>query len=283
MSLKISEMILQRKDQAKDLSAGVSACIDEIAAGYSAYLTHAVGEGEPPVDTRQQLELVQRSIGLELEALEGRDDKVVDKHRDNTMGSQDINVVADKVVAKMRYVRNACRAFGPDGMERSSTKDEFPSRPLKIYERADMMQTSLRSSDLGLKPKIEIAGSDGDLSGIAPDPLKLADLLEPEKSELGELLNERYLDKRQGLDFRSYRQKGIRKFDKNMRGLVRIIQGTLLLAGRDDLVDRFSTKLRRFTRRPAPALAADAIESSTAEVAAPSESESAASSESAQD
>lgn len=265
MTLKISEMISQRKDQAKDLSAGVSACIDEISAGYSAYLSSQQQEGEPAIDTRQHLELVRRSIDAERKGLELLDTKVVGKSQDTTKGSQDIDEVAGKMVAKLRYVRNACRAFGPEGMKRSATRAEFPRRPLRILERAELIQTSLRKPDLGLKPMIDVEGLDEEFGGVAPDPAKLADILEPEKTRLGDLLDGRYTNKREDLDFRSHRADGIKEFDRRMRGLVHIIRGTLVLAGRDDLVARFSTALRRFTRRPK--LVDDDIQGQTTEVA----------------
>jgi hypothetical protein len=254
MTLKISNQISQRKDLGGDLAAGVESVLDEIAAGYGAYLAPALAEGEQPVDSRQQLVLLRRKILGHVDDLDEADGGVVEKVHGTDKVRTEIDDLASAVVSKMRSVRHTTRgAFGADGVARTGLKGKVSTRPLKVYERARLVQSSLQNPDLGLKPALKVVGNGGpvvEAEGTGLRPADLAAELEPEVTQLGQRLTAQYAEKRGDVDARYRRKNGIKTFDRNIRAIVRILQGTLVLAGREDLAKRFTAKLPRFIRRP---------------------------------
>ena len=73
--------------------------------------------------------------------------------------------------------------------------------------------------------------------------------LEPELSEFGELVEGRHQENRKSAEVRSRHRRVIQEFDRDVRAIVRMAQGLLRLAGRDDLAERFRAILRRVSRR----------------------------------
>lgn len=248
MPIKISEMISQRKDLANDLSAGIVANLDSVVTGYESFLAQTAAEGDPPVNVRQQLVQLRLSIDANREILEGFDDGVVDKILNTDKVSSEVSVLTEKVTKKLRFARDTTRnLFGPAALERTALKEPLPRRPLRISERAQLVQSSFLSPKLNIQPVIDLSKTGEE---NAWTPAILAQAFEPESSQLDFVLGARYAGNRENIGARALRQEGIKQFDRNMRGIVRIVQGMFLLADRDDLVTRFSTSLRRFTRRP---------------------------------
>ncbi len=270
MTLKISEMISQRLDLANVLVAGIDTSLDEVGSGFDDYFAPVLAEGEEPFDARRQLVLIRRKVVGRRETLVALNADVVAQIHDKSKVRVDVDDLADVVVDKLRSVRHTCRGlFGPDGVARSGLRGRFPERPLRVHERAELVQTSLRNPDLGLKPRLKVVATNGDgeeEKGLTP--ADLAEELEPEVTLLGEALKARYAENREEMSARSLRRRGIEDFDKEIRALVSIVRGIFQLAGREDLAERFSTALRRYTRRskkdetePAPAPEAEPFDS----------------------
>ena len=253
MTLKISEQVSQRKDLGNDLSAGIGAVLDDVASGYGNYFAPVLAEGEQSFDARQQLVLIQRRIDGHVQDLDELDVGVVEKVHDTDKVRFEIDDLAKTVVSKTRSVRHTIRGgFGNDGVARAGLKGNYSTRPLRVYERGRLVQASLQNPDLGLKPVLNVvAGGDGRVEEEAKVlvPADLAAELEPELTQLGERLKVRYSEKIEDLDARYLRQTGIEEFDRNIRAIVRIVQGIFVLAGREDLADRFTARLPRFIRR----------------------------------
>lgn len=253
MTLKISEQISQRRDLGNDISAGIDAAIEDVSSGFGEYLSPVVAEGEEQIDTRHQLVLIRRRVDGHVNDLDALDAGVVEKVHDTDKARLDVDGLSDFVVSTMRSVRHTVRgAFGPDGVARTGLRGRFPSRPLRVYERGRLVQTSLRNPDLGLKPALKVvAKGEGQVEEEGPGlkPSDLAAEFEPALTQLGDTLKARYADKREDIDARYLRQNGIKTFDRHIRGIVRILQGIFVLAGRDDLARRFTTRLPRFIRR----------------------------------
>ena len=77
----------------------------------------------------------------------------------------------------------------------------------------------------------------------------MAAKLEPELSELGDLVGDRHEENRKGADVRLRRRRALEEFDRDVRAIVRTAQGLFRLAGRDDLADRFQPILQRVSRK----------------------------------
>lgn len=251
MSLKISEMISQRLDQANALVAAIDTSLDEVGSGFGDYLAPVVAEGEEPFDARRQLVLIRRKVVGRKENLVALNADVVGQIHDKSKARVDVDGLADAVVGTLRSLRHTIRGlFGNDAVVRAGLRGRFPERPLRVHERAELVQSTLGNPDLGLEPVLKVAAESGDgekKEGVTP--ADLAQEFEPELTLLGEALSTRYTEDRQDTSARSLRRRGITDFDKEIRALVGIVRGMFQLAGRDDLAKRFSTALRRYTHR----------------------------------
>lgn len=253
MTQKISEQVSQRKDLGNDLSARIGASLDEVAFGYGAYLSPVVAEGEQPIDSRQQLVLLLRRVDGHVQDLDALDAGVVAKVHDTDKVRSDVGDLTNVVVSTMRSMRHTVRGgYGPDGVARTGLKGDISRRPLRVYERARLVQASLENPELGLKPVLKVVGNgDAEVEADAKilAPADLAAAFEPALTQLGQQLRVRYAEKVEDIDARYLRQKGIKEFDRHIRAIVRIVQGIFVLAGREDLAQRFTTSLPRFVRR----------------------------------
>ena len=246
MSLKFSEMTALRVDVALNLEAGFTHYLDEMTEGYGVFVTPLLEEGETVPDIRFHLEILKRGVANGRRRLQDAAPGIIDQtHEDAKVSSS----IADRMKAlegKLRQVRHMCRGiYGLGGVERLGLKQEPPRAASRIYEHAKTVKTSLLKPDLGLEPLIEIEVGEG----IATPPEQMAARLEPELSELGELVDDRHQENRKSVDIRLRRQQVFRDFDSGVRAIVRTTQGLLRLAGRDDLAERFRAILRRATRR----------------------------------
>ena len=267
MSVKFSEMTALRIDLARNLEAGFDTYLESIAGGYGAFVTPLLEEGQTAPDIRPHLELLKRGVAHRRERLEGLDDGVVGQSHEDAKVRAELDLRLDAVDGKLRLVRHVCRGiFGSDGVARAGLREEPPRGAWRLYEHGKTVQESLENPDLGLKPLIEL-----DLGeGAEPPQAQLADQLEPELTELGELVGDRHQENRKGDDVRSRWRREIHDFDHDVRAIVRTTQGILRLAGRDDLAERFRPILRRSLRRIKKAEAEEAAEeqSAAAEAAA---------------
>lgn len=245
MPVKDTEMVARRVDLAKNLSAGIDAYAAEVAVGHADYLAPALGEGETVFDTRQQLVLMSRRATQHRQTLESLDDGVlVQTHlTDNVRFS--IEKLMGVVDGKLRAIRHTVRgAFGPAGVRRVGLAGRFPAKASGLYRRARLVQMSLRQPGLALDPVLD---SPGDEPTITPSVL--ADKLEPELSQLGGFVDSRHAEIRVDDGVRSRRREAVAEFDRGISAIVLIVKGILRAAGRDDLVARFRSTLRRAGHR----------------------------------
>ena len=165
-------------------------------------------------------------------------------------------------------------------LARVGLKREPPRAAARLHEHGATVKASLENPALGLKPLIVIETGDD----VAEPHKQLASQLEPELTELGELVGGRHQENRKSADVRSQRRRVIQEFDRDVRAIVRTAQGLFRLAGRDDLAERFRPILRKISRRVDKAKAEEAAErpaeasepegepaTPTAETAAPEE------------
>ena len=152
-----------------------------------------------------------------------------------------------------------CLATAREYAVAGGLQGNFPRSSSKLYEKALLVQTSLADLDLGLEPLIVVSEDDP-----ANTPVCLANQLEPELTALGRLLDTQSVENRESADVRSRRRQVIRTFDHNIRAIIRMTQGMLRLAGRDDLARRFRPTLRRIVRRLRPAQADAGAEAASA-------------------
>ncbi len=246
MAPKFSEMTALRVDLAHNLEAGFDNYLDTVANGYGAFVAPLLEEGETAPDIRFQLELLKRGVAHRRQRLEGLDDGVVGQSLEDAKVRAELERRMDRVDGKIRLVRHFCRGyFGADGVRRTGLKGEPPRGAWRLHEHGKTVKASLDNPDLGLKPQIELELGEG----AEPPQAQLAQQLEPELSELGELVGGRHQENRKSADVRSRWRLEIRDFDHDVRATVRTTQGLLRLAGRDDLAERFRPILRRIVRR----------------------------------
>ena len=135
--------------------------------------------------------------------------------------------------------------FGPKSLERVGLRDQPERGSVNLHQQGLTVKASLEKPDLGLLPELEINTGEG----VEPPSVQLAAQLEPELSELGQLIAGRHQENRRAADVRSRRRQVIEEFDRDVRAIVRTAQGMFRLAGRDDLAARFRPILRRVLRR----------------------------------
>ncbi len=265
MALKFSEMSALRIDLAHNLEAGFDHYLDTIADGYGAFVTPLLEEGETAPDIRFQLELLKRGVAHRRLRLEILDGGVVGQSLDDAKVRAEIGRRMGRVDGKIRLVRHFCRGyFGAHGVRRTGLKGEPPRGAWRLYKHGQTVKASLLNPDLGLQPLIELELGEGTETPQA----QLANQLEPELTELGELVDGRHQENRKSADVRSRWRLELHGFDHDVRATVRTTQGLLRLAGRDDLAERFRPILRRIVRRIQKAQAEEAEAAETDETAA---------------
>lgn len=246
MAVKFSEMSALRVDLARNLEAGFDDYLEDVAEGYNQFVAPLLEEGETTPDIRFQLEVLKRGVVRGRKRLRSIGSGVIDRTYDGDKVRAEVQQSMDGVTEKLRQVRHFCRGmFGPAGVERVGLKKEPPRGAARLYEHGQAVKAGLENPDLGLEPGIEIETGEG-----IPSPQEqLAARLEPELSELGELVGDRHRKNRSDAALRSQQRRAIRDFDTDVRAIVRMAQGMFRLAGRDDLADRFRPLLRRVVRR----------------------------------
>ncbi len=98
-----------------------------------------------------------------------------------------------------------------------------------MYRLGLVVKASLENSALGLTLLLELELGSEEVAGA---PAQLVAQLEPELSELGELVTVRHQERRKTVDIRLQRQQLIQDFDHDIRGVVRMAQGMFRLASR---------------------------------------------------
>ncbi len=246
MALKFSEMAARRVDLARNLEAGFDNYKPEIAAGYEKFVVPLLEEGETAPDIGFEMELMKRGIARSRRQLRDYDSPLLEQKHEDAKVSARIEERRLAVEGKVRLVRHICRGmFGEKGVARVGLQEEPPHGAFRLFEHAETVKKSLENPDLGIEPLIEFETGEG-----VPTPAaQLAARLEPELSELGDLVGHRHEENRKSADLRSRRQSAIEQFDHDVRAIVRTAQGMFRLAGRDDLAGRFRPLLKRVTRR----------------------------------
>ncbi len=279
MALKFSEMVTLRFDLARNLEAGFDNYTEEISNGYSSYVSPLLEEGEVAPDIGLQLQLMKRSLAQGRERLKNFNDPVFVQTHEEARVRAELERRQNALDAKIRLARHICRGFyGRAGVERLGLKEDPPRSAPRLHEHGVTVKASLEKPDLGLEPLMSIDTGEG----VAPPQAQIAAQLEPELSELGELVGERHQENRRTTDVRLQRKRAIQEFDRELRAVVRTTQGLFRLAGRDDLAERFRPILQRVVRRirkaQADEAAAEAENGATTEggEAAPESTESAA-------
>ncbi len=248
MALKFSEMTAHRVDLARNLEAGFDNYLEEIASGYADFAAPLLEEGETAPDVGLQLQLLKRGVARSRRRLQSFEGPVLEQTHEDAKVSAEIARRQKAVAAKMRLVRHICRGFyGTEGIERIGLKNEPRYASSRLYEQGKTIKASLLRSDLGLEPLMEIETGDD----VPTMPKQLAARLEPELSELGELVGDRHQENRRSVDVRLRRQDALSEFDSDVRAIVRTAQGMFRLAGRDDLAERFRPILQKVRRKKA--------------------------------
>ena len=246
MALKFSEMTARRVDLARDLEAGFTHYLEEIAGGYGEFVAPLLEEGETAPDIRFQLQLLQRGVAQRRQHLQDLTDGIVEQSHEDAKVRSEVIERMDALDGKLRLVRHVCRGiYGSEGVNRVGLKKEPPRSASRLHEHCVTVKASLQQSDLGLEPLISIDVGEG----VATPAEQMAEQLEPELSELGELVDDRHQESRKGGEVRSRRRRVIGDFDHDIRAIVRMAQGLFRLVGRDDLAERFRPLLNRVARR----------------------------------
>ncbi len=280
MAVVFSEMIARRIDLALNLEAGFDNFLEAIGTGYDRFVAPLLEDGETAPDIRFHLQLMQRNVAQGRQRLESFGSPVVEQTHEDDKVRVEIELHRDAVDGKLRLVRHVCRGFyGPKGVARVGLKEEPPRSASRLHEHGVTVKKSLENPELGLKPLLKVETGDS----VPTAPSQLATQLEPELSELGELLSERHQERRKSAETRTQRRLVIQEFDHDVRAIVHTTKGMLRLAGRDDLAERFRPILQRFSRRIKKADADEAAEAAAGAEAstATAEAESASSSETA--
>ena len=245
MAVKVFEMVAKRIDLGKAILAGLDTYHQDIA-GYGRALAVDLEEGETPVDADFQVTLLRRRVARNLENVRSLDSGVLLQVHDDDQIRLEIVSLSDAVDGKLRRVRHTTKGvYSAESLARVGLKGEFPRRPAALYERGRVVQASLRSPDMDLRPVFVL--KDGEEAVVRPT--QLADELEPELTDLGRALDVQRADAREAADVRSRRRQVLREFDQDIRAVVRTTQGLLRLAGRPDLAKRFRSTLPRISRR----------------------------------
>lgn len=249
MAESLTNLILLRIEQAKTVGAGIAAVLDEAVAGYDQFLAPVVADGEPSVDIRRHMELLRRKVDFHVETLQGFDMGVLSKTSDTDFLRTELGVLTGEVSGKMRRVTDIARGvYGPESLVAIGLNGRTPQVPLRLYERGRRAQSILRDPDLKLRPKAGLVlGPDGETSLFTPPAL--ADELEPDLTDLGLIVDTRFEDNREETIVRLHRRRAVKDFDLGLRGILRIVQGTLIAAGREDLAKRFRSTVRRAARQ----------------------------------
>ncbi len=230
----------------------------EVAAGYGDFATPLLEEGETAPDIDFQLELMKRSLTRGRERLQELDAPLVAQSHEEAKIRGEIETRMEAVEAKLRRLRHVCRGiFGDDGVQRIGLVQEPSRAASRLYQQGMTVKLSLEKPDLGLESLLVIDTGDG----VASPTAQLAAQLEPELSELGELVSERYDEYRKASEKRLERRQAIQEFDRVARAIVRMSQGLFRLVGRDDLANRFRPILQRVVRSKAEAEEVEAEES----------------------
>ncbi len=246
MAMSFSAMTARRVDLARNLEAGLDNYRQQIAAGYTDFALPLLEDGETAPELDFHLELMKRGVARSRERLQSFESPVLEQTHEEEKVRAEIDRRQDAVSSKMRLVRRICHGiYGPKGVRRLGLKEEPERGAWMLYEQGKMVKESLGKEDLGLEPLIEIATGDD-----VPSPeAQMAAKLEPELSELGDLVGDRHEENRKGADVRSRRRRAFEDFDRDVRAIVRTAQGLFRLAGRDDLADRFRPILQRVSRK----------------------------------
>lgn len=246
MALKFSEMTALRVDLARNLEAGFDNFKEEIAAGYDRFVTPLLEDGETAPDVCFQMELMKRGVARSRRRLASFDSPVLEQAHEDARVSAAIQARAGVVDGKLRRMRHACRGlYGDEGVRRAGLVKEPPPGAVRLHEHGKAVKEGLEGLDGRLEPVIEL-----DLGADVPPPAaQLAARLDPELSELGELVGDRHEENRKGAAVRLRRKKAIADFDREIRAIVRTAQGLFRMAGREDLAERFRPLLRRALRR----------------------------------
>ena len=241
MAVKDSEMVARRVELAKNVSAGIDAYAAELAVGHADFLTPALGEGETVFDTRQQLDLMSRRSTQHRQTLEGLSDGVLVQTHQTDSVRFSIEKLMDVVDGRLRGIRHTVRgAFGSAAVKRVGLAGRFPAKASGLYRRGRLVQVSLRQPELALDPVLDAPGEEPTVTLSV-----LADKLEPELSQLGDFVDSRHAEIRVDGGVRSRRRAAIAEFDRGISAIVLIVKGILRASGRDDLVARFRSTLRR--------------------------------------
>jgi hypothetical protein len=192
---------------------------------------------------------LRRKVDFQVETLQGSDMGVLSKTSDTDFLRTELGKLTGEVSGKVRRVTDIARGvYGPESLAAIGLNGRTPQVPLRLYERGRRTQSLLRGPDMKLRPKAGLVlSADGETSLFTPPAL--ADELEPELTDLGLLVDTRFEDNRGETIVRLRRQRAVEEFDRGMRGILRIVQGTLIAAGREDLARRFRSRVRRVARQ----------------------------------
>ena len=222
MALKFSKMSARRIDLARNLEAGFTNYQEALAGGYVDFATPLLEEGETAPDVSFHVELMKRGVARGRRRLQNFDGGVVEQTHEDEKVRDELEGRHDAVDGKMRLARHLCRGlYGQKGVDRVGLKEEPPRASAQLYEQGLVVKASLENPDLGLEPLIEIKTGEG----VATLSEQLAAQLEPELSELGELVTDRHEENRKAADLRSRRRSVLQEFDRDVRAIVRTAQG----------------------------------------------------------
>ena len=246
MAVSFFKMSALRIDLAHNLEAGFDNYRSALTGGYADFAAPLLEDGETAPDVGFHVELMKRAVIHQRQRLQTFDGGVVEQSHEDDKVRAELNRRQNAVEGKMRRVRDVCRGmFGREGVVRVGLKDEPPRRSVDLYQHGIGVKAKLKNPDLGLEPVLVIETGEG----VESSSSQLAAQLEPELSELGELIAGRHWESRKSADVRSRRRQVLQDFDREIRAIVRTAQGMFRLAGRDDLAERFRPILRRVLRR----------------------------------
>ncbi len=249
MAIKFSEMCAVRTDLASSIEAAFDNSLEEIAQGYGDYLTPMLEEGETAPDVELQLVLLGRKVRHHRQQVDNLDEELLEEAQGDEQVRTEIDRRTDAVDAKLRQVRSAYRGFyGRDNLGRVGLEGDFPRGAVRLHRLAVTAKGSLTSPEHDAEPLLEVdlTEKEGETSTMA---VQLGAQLDPEVTQLGELLDRRHRESSRTLDARLKRRDVIREFDFHIRGIVRMAQGMFRLAGRGDLAARIRPILQRVLRK----------------------------------
>ncbi len=246
MAVNFFRMSALRIDLARNLEAGFDNYQSVLAGGYVDFATPLLEDGETAPDISFQVELMKRAVVRNRRRLETFDGGVVEQIHEDDKVRDELARRHTAVAGKIRRMRDICRGLhGRKALRRVGLRKEPEKGSMNLYQQGLSIKASLENTDLGLEQVLEIATGEG----VDPASVQLASQLDPELSELGELIASRHQENRRSADVRSRRRQALLDFDRDVRAIVRTAQGMFRLAGRDDLAARFRPILRRVLRR----------------------------------